>query len=80
VKPYYRSKGITIYHGDSRDVLTAPADIVVTSPPYANQRNYGAVIPDWTAMMNGVFAALQTKPCEIAAKRLIAADKAKAAA
>ena len=38
MKPYYEQDGITIYHGDCREVLPslAPAsfDLVVTSPPY----------------------------------------------
>jgi site-specific DNA-methyltransferase (adenine-specific) len=38
VQPYYEQGGITIYHGDCRDVLPALApasfDLVVTSPPY----------------------------------------------
>lgn len=36
VKPYYEQSGVTIYHGDCRDVLpTLPAfGLVVTSPPY----------------------------------------------
>jgi len=36
MKPYYRSKGITIYHGDCREILpTLPkVDLVLTDPPY----------------------------------------------
>jgi site-specific DNA-methyltransferase (adenine-specific) len=38
VKPYYEQDGITIYHGDCREVLPllpdASVDITVTSPPY----------------------------------------------
>ena len=38
VKPYYEKDGITIYHGDCREILaTLPAncvDSVVTDPPY----------------------------------------------
>lgn len=41
--PYYEHGGITIYHGDSREIASQlPAsDLVVTSPPYAEQRTYG---------------------------------------
>lgn len=33
--PYYEHGGITIYHGDARDVLpSVQADVLVTDPPY----------------------------------------------
>lgn len=57
--------------GDStseRDVSTlmagADADLVFTSPPYAQQRDYGAAkdkVSDWDALMQGVFNALPVK-------------------
>lgn len=35
MKPYYESKGITIYHGDCAEILPLiEGDIVMTSPPY----------------------------------------------
>jgi site-specific DNA-methyltransferase (adenine-specific) len=36
VTPYYEADGITIYHGDCRDILPTlkPVDLVVTDPPY----------------------------------------------
>jgi len=36
VKPYYEHNGITIYHGDCRDVLPLlpTVDLVLTDPPY----------------------------------------------
>ena len=35
MKPYYQHNGITIYHGDCRDVLPhVSADVLVTDPPY----------------------------------------------
>ena len=35
MKPYYSEDGITIYHGDCRDVLPGlAADVLVTDPPY----------------------------------------------
>lgn len=41
--PYYERGGITIYNGDSREIAPQlpPIDLVVTSPPYAEQRRYG---------------------------------------
>lgn len=37
--PYYDEDGVTIYHGDVLDVLTAgvgPFDSVITDPPYCS--------------------------------------------
>jgi hypothetical protein len=36
VQPYYEQDGITIYHGDCRDILPSlpPVDLVLTDPPY----------------------------------------------
>lgn len=35
MKPYYERDGITIYHGDCREILPSiKADVVVTDPPY----------------------------------------------
>ena len=36
MNPYYDHKGITIYHGDCREVLPGlePVDLVLTDPPY----------------------------------------------
>jgi DNA modification methylase len=35
VKAYYEQDGITIYHGDCRDVLPLACDVIVSDPPYA---------------------------------------------
>jgi len=36
MKPYYEHAGITIYHGDCREILPElePVDAIITSPPY----------------------------------------------
>ena len=36
MKPYYDHAGITIYHGDCREILPhlEPVDLVLTDPPY----------------------------------------------
>jgi DNA modification methylase len=57
MKPYYERDGITIYHGDCRDILPhVKADCVVTDPPYGIgfaaqptkwQRRAGAVKEAW---------------------------------
>ena len=45
MKPYYHDEkaGITIYHGDCREILTSlePADLVCTDPPYNVGKEYG---------------------------------------
>jgi DNA modification methylase len=41
--PYYQEDGITIYHGDCRDILPTiePVDLVLTDPPYGIKRDKG---------------------------------------
>jgi DNA modification methylase len=61
MKPYFCEDGITIYHGDCREVLPQldPVDLVLTDPPYGisyvkgpggkgkhNRRNFEPVIGD----------------------------------
>lgn len=43
MKPYYEHAGITIYHGDCRDVLPQieKSNLVLTDPPYGVGFNYG---------------------------------------
>lgn len=43
VRPYYEQDGVAIYHGNSIEIAPQldPVDLVVTSPPYAEQRQYG---------------------------------------
>lgn len=43
MKPYYSHAGITIYHGDCREILpTLAADVCITDPPYNQQTHSGA--------------------------------------
>jgi site-specific DNA-methyltransferase (adenine-specific) len=45
VKPYYERGGVTLYHGDCREVLPALGrrfGLVVTDPPYNEQTHAGA--------------------------------------
>jgi DNA modification methylase len=55
--------------GDATDKLVVAklmqgeqAAVCFTSPPYARQREYGAEIKDWTALMCGVFGNLPLDP------------------
>jgi len=49
VEPYYDRDGITIYHGDCREILPQldKVDLVLTSPPYDNLREYGGYTFDF---------------------------------
>ena len=43
--PYYEHSGITIYHGDCREVLpNVLADSIVTDPPYKISQEYSAAV------------------------------------
>lgn len=48
MKPYYADNSVTLYHGDCREILPQikGVDLVVTSPPYDNLRDYEASF-DW---------------------------------
>lgn len=42
MKPYYEHDGVTIYHGDCREIfdLASGSDAVVTDPPYPNNAGH----------------------------------------
>lgn len=40
--PYYDRDGVTIYHGDCRDLLPIACDHVITDPPYDTETHAGA--------------------------------------
>jgi DNA modification methylase len=58
MKPYYHDEqyGITIYHGDCRDILPhlEPVDLVLTSPPYDNLRDYGGHGFDYVSTIEAI--------------------------
>lgn len=59
MKPYYEHNGITIYHGDCRDVLpllgTAVADVVIADPPYGDTSlAWDRWIPGWLGAVRPV--------------------------
>jgi DNA modification methylase len=58
MKPYYEHAGITIYHGDCREVLPQlpPVELIFTSPPYDRQRNYGRPIENWDSLLIASFS------------------------
>jgi DNA modification methylase len=55
------AEGVTIHMGDAREIApTLPhADMVMTSPPYGQQRDYGQKIGDWRALVSGALAGIQ---------------------
>jgi DNA modification methylase len=63
MKPYYNHAGITIYHGDCREVLPGldKVDLVFTSPPYLNQRTYGGQCNGWNELVPPAIAACNMK-------------------
>lgn len=46
---YYDHEGITIYHGDCLEIMPhlEPVDLVLTSPPYGELRDYGGYVFDY---------------------------------
>src|SRR3990167_9612160 len=56
-KPYYHDPvaGITIYHGDCREILPLlpdkSIDLVLTDPPYGHNNNNGDLISRWEAAL-----------------------------
>lgn len=68
-KPYYEHDGITIYHGDCRDVLDElHADVTITDPPYGARTHGGARTGDIGDRVLIDFAPVDavtfTKDCE----------------
>lgn len=70
-KPYYESGGITIYHGDCREVMAGlAADVVLTDPPYGVGLDYGAAYSDsgdgYGAFVSDVFGAMRRVTSRVA--------------
>jgi site-specific DNA-methyltransferase (adenine-specific) len=62
VKPYFEEDGITIYHGDCREVLPGLVfDCSVTSPPYGQIRDYtnAFVSLDWKPIISHLATGLK---------------------
>ena len=59
-KPYYQDEWLTIYCGDNREILPelSGIDLVVTSPPYDELREYGGGEWDFKSTAGGLFQVL----------------------
>lgn len=70
MKPYYDDGRVTIYHGDSLEVLPhlAPVDLVLTDPPYNVGKAYGAhndsMAADEYAEWCGAWATMARERCD----------------
>jgi len=60
IKPYYEHAGITIYHGDAREILPTLEgwDCLITSPPYGQQREYTTGKVDWDGLVPVALASV----------------------
>ncbi len=60
--PYYDHAGITIYHCDCREILPLlPAvELVFSSPPYLNQRDYELANFDWFETVPKAITSIRT--------------------
>ena len=73
MKPYYQHAGITIYHGDCRDILPSlgRVDAVITDPPYGieyRRSNWDKNIPmNWLPLSQSIagIVAFTTGPLTI---------------
>jgi len=80
MKPYYDHAGITIFHGDCREILPSlpKVDAVITDPPYgvgkADWDSVFPTLPFWTAMRDAMRegASIVVYPGEADAPKKIA--------
>lgn len=75
MNPYYHDEasGITIYHGDCRDVLPSldPVDLVLTDPPYNAGKDYGKHDDAMAVAAYESWCADWFAQCQAATKRII---------
>jgi site-specific DNA-methyltransferase (adenine-specific) len=66
MKPYYEHGGITIYHGDCREILPQlpKVDLVLTDPPYGidfKYENYVDSFENWEKLIKTVYPLLRSQ-------------------
>ena len=66
-EPYYEHGGITIYHGDCRDVLPGlePVDLVLTDPPYGVGFRYESYNDTEEVFINDVLPVVEDLTAKI---------------
>ena len=57
IKPYYETPLGKLYHGDCLEIMPElePVDLVVTSPPYDNLRDYGGYVFDFERIAENLY-------------------------
>ena len=66
MKPYYEQDGITIYHGDCREILPAlpKVDLVLTDPPYGLGDRLEGGSGEWSGGFGEGAPGWDTQTCE----------------
>jgi len=60
MKPYFETKLGKLYHGDCLEIMSElePVDLVLTSPPYDNLRDYEGYTFDFEKVANGLYSII----------------------
>ena len=61
IQPYYQDYDSTLYHGNSMELLRTldvKPDLILTSPPYDDRREYGGYVFDFDAMADTLVAIM----------------------
>jgi len=77
LKPYYEESGITIYHGDCREVLPSlpKVDLVLTDPPYGAGYAANPVVGKGKSASNHIAQTWDSEPCNWLSSVLLYGNK-----